>query len=155
MDKEKLTKKIKKLSRFTFYAMIFYCILNCCDIWPDNVKRHNVDMDINDMPLWKGILSIAAIFFLVVGVVGAFISAMKTMSYLSKGRTPFTKKIANRVRDLGIYFIVMEIACNALVFIGSGKIEPELFWLAGLVLYAFSVVFRYGAKLQKESDETL
>jgi hypothetical protein len=49
----------------------------------------------------------------------------------------------------------MEISCAALVFIGTGKIELDLFWLAGLVLYAFSVVFRYGTKLQKESDETL
>lgn len=155
MDKDKLQKKIKKLCRFTFYAMIFYCILNCCDIWPDSVKQHNVDMEINELPLWKGILVIVSIFFLVLSVVGTFISAVKTMSYLSKGRTPFTKKTANRVRDLGIYFIIMEIACEALVFIGSGKIEPDLFWLAGLILYSFSLIFRYGAKLQRESDETL
>ena len=155
MDKEKLTKKIKKLSKFTYGAMVIYFLLNCCDIWPDGVKRHNIDMDIKDMSALKAVFAIAALFFLVVSVVGMFISAMKTMSYLSKGRTPFTKKTANRVRDLGIYFIVMEISCAALVFIGTGKIELDLFWLAGLVLYAFSVVFRYGAKLQKESDETL
>jgi hypothetical protein len=93
MDKEKLTKKIKKLSKFTYGAMVIYFLLNCCDIWPEGVKRHNIDMDIKDMSALKAVFAIAALFFLVVSVVGMFISAMKTMSYLSKGRTPFTKKL--------------------------------------------------------------
>ena len=51
--------------------------------------------------------------------------------------------------------IIIEIGKIICIFIAAREIRVDLFWFAGLVLYAFSLVFRYGKDLQKLSDETL
>ena len=92
---------------------------------------------------------------IIASVIGVYIQTYRLMSGLSRNSTPFTQKTANIVRDLGIFFIIMEIAGDVFMFIAGGVFNVNFFWLAGLIMYSFSLVFRYGSNLQRESDETL
>ncbi|WP_019680958.1 DUF2975 domain-containing protein [Ruminococcus flavefaciens] len=155
MDKEKLTKKINKLSKFVVCAMVVYFMLNCCGIWPDTKSGDTVSLDVDKVPFWKASLGIVTIVLIIASVIGVYIQTYRLMSGLSRNSTPFTQKTANIVRDLGIFFIIMEIAGDTFMFIAGGVVNVNFFWLAGLIMYSFSLVFRYGSNLQRESDETL
>jgi positive regulator of sigma E activity len=99
-----------------------------------------------------GIVSMLAVVFCVVA--GA-ITAFMMLNDLSKKRTPFTLRISCLMRNLGIYLIILDIAKAIFIYIAAGEVIVGLFWFAGIIFYAFSLVFRYGKNLQKESDETL
>ena len=106
-----------------------------------------------------------------------FATLVKIMKEASEGR-PFSEKMPAALRNLGygviaygvlnavldrIYVRVVMSACRF-----SSLWNPELvksfdinsvniwIWVAGgMLLFFFSYVFRYGMKLQRESDETL
>lgn len=152
MDKKQLTRKIKRISHISLIAMVVYVVLNIIGFFPEkrsymlNFKEHSLPGNIT------GAISLAAVFFC---AVAGFVTAFMLLNDLSKKRTPFTLRICNLLRNLGVYFIIIEIAKAVFIFIVSREIRIELFWFAGLVLYAFSLVFRHGKRLQKQSDETL
>ena len=152
MDKKQLTRKIKRISHISLIAMVVYVVLNTFGFFPAkrsymlNSKEHSLVGNI------IGGISLIAVFFC---AVAGFVTAFMLLNDLSKKRTPFTLRICNLLRNLGVYFIIIEIAKAVFIFIVSREIRIELFWFAGLVLYAFSLVFRHGKRLQKQSDETL
>jgi len=74
---------------------------------------------------------------------------------MSRGASPFTEKVSKAIKNMGVSLIVFELTRALFVYISDESVEIGMLWLAGLVLYAFSLVFRYGTVLQKESDETL
>lgn len=152
MDKKQLTRKIKRISHISLIAMVVYVVLNTFGFFPAkrsymlNFKEHSLVGNI------IGGISLIAVFFC---AVAGFVTAFMLLNDLSKKRTPFTLRICNLLCNLGVYFIIIEIAKAVFIFIVSREIRIELFWFAGLVLYAFSLVFRHGKRLQKQSDETL
>ena len=152
MDKKQLTRKIKRISHISLIAMVVYVVLNTFEFFPAkrsymlNSEEHSLVGNI------IGGISLIAVFFC---AVAGFVTAFMLLNDLSKKRTPFTLRICNLLRNLGVYFIIIEIAKAVFIFIVSREIRIELFWFAGLVLYAFSLVFRHGKRLQKQSDETL
>ena len=152
MDKKQLTRKIKRISHISLIAMVVYVVLNTFGLIP---SKRSYELNFSEHSLPENIIggiSMAAVVFC---AVAEFVSAFMLLNDLSKKRTPFTLRICNLLRNLGVYFIIYEIASAVFVFIVSREIRIELFWFAGLVLYAFSLVFRHGKRLQKQSDETL
>ena len=152
MDNDKLTRKIKLISRISLAGMVVYAVMNIMGAFPEkkayilNAKEHSLPENIIG-----GIAVIAVIFCAIAG----FITAFMLLGELGRRRTPFTLKISNLMRNLGVYLIILEIAKAVFVFLVSKELMLDLFWFAGLLLYAFSLVFRYGKDLQKQSDETL
>lgn len=155
MENEKLTKKIKRVSKVIVCAMAVYMMLNVLNILPDSGTNTQIIMQAKEQPFWKAALGLISIAVLIASVIGAFVSALQVMYTLSRNRTPFTKKAADYVRNLGIYFIAIEIFSTLFIYLADNRISLDLFWLAGLIMYSFSLVFRYGKDLQQQSDETL
>ena len=154
MDKKQLTRKIKRISHISLIAMVVYVVLNTVGFFPAPEKR-TYQLIINKHPFPENIIGLIAVIVLFFCVIAGFVTALMLLNDLSKKRTPFTLRICNLLRNLGVYFIIIEIAKTVFIFIVSREIRIELFWFAGLVLYAFSLVFRHGKYLQKQSDETL
>lgn len=152
MDKEILTKKIKRISHISLCAMAVYVVMNVLGFFSVN-RMYMLDFDEHPMP--ENIIGLIALVAVLFCAIAGFITVFMLLNELSKRRTPFTLKISRLMRDLGIYLIVVEIAKAVFIFIVSRELLIGLFWLAGLIFYAFSLVFRYGKNLQKESDETL
>jgi hypothetical protein len=155
MENEKLTKKIKRVSKVIVCAMAVYLLLNVLNLLPDSGSNTQIIMQAKEQPFWKAALGLIAIAVLIASIIGAFVSALQVMYTLSRNRTPFTNKAADYVRNLGIYFIAIEISSTLFIYLADGRISLDLFWLAGLIMYSFSLVFRYGKDLQQQSDETL
>ena len=108
-----------------------------------------------DPSLWKVLTAFPCGIALVTSLVIIIVAGLQLLFGMSKGNSPFNEKVSRAIKNLGVSCIVFELLRTYLFFIMEGTVNIGVLWLAGLVLYAFSVVFRYGAKLQKESDETL
>ncbi|MCR5599958.1 MAG: hypothetical protein K6G33_04355 [Ruminococcus sp.] len=152
MKNEELTRKIKRLSNFSLVAIIIYFVLNILGFFTVN-KSYIIDFDDHSMP--ENIIGIISMLTVVFCAVAGAITTFMMLNDLSKKRTPFTLRISCLMRNLGIYLIILDIAKAIFVYIAAGEVIVGLFWFAGIIFYAFSLVFRYGKNLQKESDETL
>ncbi len=85
------------------------------------------------------------------------------MRDISREYTPFTQNNIQRLRRMSVVLVVLPVA-SALSYMA---INPSGTWLtdglslilSGLIasafVYSLSLIFRYGASLQKQSDETL
>ena len=152
MDKEQLTRKIQRISRISLIAMVAYGALNIFGMLPE--KRSYI-INTKEHSLFENIIGGIAVIAVIFCVIAGFVTAFMLLNELGRRRTPFTRKISNLLRNLGIYMIITEIGKIIFIFIAAREIRVDLFWFAVLVLYAFSLVFRYGKDLQKLSDETL
>ncbi len=152
MDKKQLSRKIKRISHISLIAMVVYVVLDVVGFFP---AKRSYELNFSEHSLPENIIGGISLIAVVFCAVAEFVSAFMLLNDLSKKRTPFTLRICNLLRNLGVYFIIYEIASAVFVFIVSREIRIELFWFAGLVIYAFSLVFRHGKRLQKQSDETL
>ncbi|WP_294412021.1 hypothetical protein [uncultured Ruminococcus sp.] len=152
MDKKQLTRKIQRISRISLIAMVVYGALNIFGMFPE--KRSYI-INTKEHSLFENIIGGIAVIAVIFCVIAGFVTAFMLLNELGRRRTPFTHKISNLLRNLGIYMIITEIGKIICIFIAAREIRVDLFWFAGLVLYAFSLVFRYGKDLQKLSDETL
>lgn len=81
---------------------------------------------------------------------------------IGKSFTPFTIKVANRIKQIAIIFIVLSLIggfSNALVdYYTIGELTWRIDFaglLSGMVILCLALIFRYGCDLQKQSDETL
>jgi len=152
MDKKQLTRKIQRISRISLIAMVAYVALNIFGMFPE--KRSYI-INTKEHSLFENIIGGIAVIAVIFCVIAGFVTAFLLLNELGRRRTPFTRKISNLLRNLGAYMIIIEIGKIICIFIAAREIRVDLFWFAGLVLYAFSLVFRYGKDLQKLSDETL
>lgn len=156
MDKKQLTRKIQRISRISLIAMVAYGALNIFGMFSGSEVRKDYTLHIDHHNILViDIIYLAAFLAIFFSVVAGFVTAFMLLNELGRRRTPFTRKISNLLRNLGAYMIIIEIGKIICIFIAAREIRVDLFWFAGLVLYAFSLVFRYGKDLQKLSDETL
>ena len=89
-----------------------------------------------------------------------------------KGQTPFQYDVADKMKGAAISLLIFSAIAQVLCLIYNTLISNNVFtaelehisingnidlnvFLFGILIYAFSYVFSYGAKLQQESDETL
>ncbi len=160
MNNEKLTSKIKNISRISVVGLIVYLGLAVYALFPDAKSGfidgwNSVDEGGSDMPAWKAILGVLCAVVMITAVVIAIVAGLQLLFGMSRGASPFTEKISRTIRNMGVSLIVLEVSKALFKYMYEETIEIGMLWLAGIVLYAFSLVFRYGTILQKESDETL
>lgn len=101
----------------------------------------------------------------------AFNHAEKIFRIFKSGESPFRYDVADKMKGAATAIIVANLINFAigLVYFAVGgfiKLNNDEFFemefnfdlgsfILGILIYAFSYVFNYGAKLQQESDETL
>ena len=161
MNNEKLTSKIKNISRFSVVGLIVYLGLAVYALFPD-AKSGFIDgwndyeeNGLDDVSDFAAVLGFPVSVVMIVALIIAVVAGLQLLFGMSKGASPFTEKISRAIKNMGVSLIVLEVSKTLFMYMYEETIEIGMLWLAGLVLYAFSLVFRYGTILQQESDETL
>lgn len=159
MENTKLTSKIKNISRISVAGVIAYLAIAVYSSFPD-AKNGFIDgwnsvddgAEVNVCEALLGFISAAA---MITALIITIVSGLQLLFGMSRGASHFTEKVSRAIKNMGVGLIVFELTRAAFLYISEERIELGMLWLAGMVLYAFSLVFRYGTVLQKESDETL
>ncbi|MBQ6035051.1 MAG: hypothetical protein IJL33_06105 [Ruminococcus sp.] len=159
MENEKLNSKIKNISRISVVGLIAYIGIAAYAMFPSAKKGfidgwNSVD-DGADIAVWEALLGVVCAVAMLTALVITIVAGLQLLFGMSRGASPFTEKVSKAIKNMGVSLIVFELTRALFVYISDESVEIGMLWLAGLVLYAFSLVFRYGTVLQKESDETL
>ena len=159
MENEKLNSKIKNISRISVAGLIAYIGLAAYAMFP-SAKNGFIDGwnsvdDVADTAVWAALLGFICAVAMITALVITIVAGLQLLFGMSRGASPFTGKVSKAIKNMGVSLIVFELTRALFVYISDESVEIGMLWLAGLVLYAFSLVFRYGTVLQKESDETL
>lgn len=160
MENTKLTSKIKTISRISAVGVIAYLAFTIYNCFPDAKAGwidgwNSAEEGYIDQTPEHVVLFVLTCFAMVTALIVTIVAGLQLLFRMSRGASPFTEKASRAIKNMGVGLIVFEITWDLINYIDSGKISIGMMWLAGLVLYAFSLVFRYGTALQKESDETL
>lgn len=159
MENEKLNSKIKNISRISVVGLIAYIVIAAYAMFPSAKKGfidgwNSVD-DGADIAVWEALLGVVCAVAMLTALVITIVAGLQLLFGMSRGASPFTEKVSKAIKNMGVSLIVFELTRALFVYISDESVEIGMLWLAGLVLYAFSLVFRYGTVLQRESDETL
>ena len=161
MENEKLNSKIKNISRISVVGLIAYIVIAAYAMFPD-AKQGFIDgwndyekNGLDDVSDFAAVLGFPVSVVMIVALVIAIVAGLQLLFGMSRGASPFTEKISRAIKNMGVSLIVFEVSKALFMYMYEETIEIGMLWLAGLVLYAFSLVFRYGKDLQKLSDETL
>ena len=161
MENEKLNSKIKNISRISVVGLIAYIVIAAYAMFPE-AKQGFIDgwndyekNGLDDVSDFAAVLGFPVSVVMLVALVIAIVAGLQLLFGMSRGASPFTEKISRAIKNMGVSLIVFEVSKALFMYMYEETIEIGMLWLAGLVLYAFSLVFRYGTVLQKESDETL
>ena len=159
MENEKLNSKIKNISRISVVGLIAYIGIAAYAMFPSAKKGfvdgwNSVD-DGADTAVWAALLGFVCAVAMLTALVITIVAGLQLLFGMSRGASPFTEKVSKAIKNMGVSLIVFELTRALFVYISDESVEIGMLWLAGLVLYAFSLVFRYGTVLQRESDETL
>ena len=163
MNNEKMLSKLRILSRISAVSVIAYILLTAYNFFPEAKRDFLSGMNayesgeevMKDPSLWKVLTAFPCGIALVTSLVIIIVAGLQLLFGMSKGNSPFNEKVSRAIKNLGVSCIVFELLRTYLFFIMEETVNIGMLWLAGIVLYAFSLVFRYGTILQKESDETL
>lgn len=96
-------------------------------------------------------------FVVIIYLLDRIIKSMKN------GGTPFTEESARALKLMAAISVVCAVAVAVEQAVGIALLEPTGYTVnvplipmgGAIILYALALIFGYGAKLQKESDETL
>lgn len=120
-----------------------------------------IDMFMDDSGIWKSLYYTYYVLLFLVAVNFLRITFKK----LINSDSPFREEIAAGMRRLSLVLvwggaasmIIAPFLHSKAPVVGSGGFNMFGFgiMIAGLMFDAFSLIFRYGCKLQQESDETL
>ncbi len=159
MENTKLTSKIKTISRISVAGVIAYLAIAVYSSFPDAksgfIDGWNSVDDEAEVEVWAALLGFICSAAMITALIITIVAGLQLLFGMSRGASPFTEKSSRVIKNMGVGLIVFELTRAAFLYISEERIELGMLWLAGLVLYAFSLVFRYGTVLQKESDETL
>ena len=163
MDNTKLTSKIKTISRISAVGVIVYLAVTIYNGFPDAKSgfidgwnaAENGEEVMSNPALWKILLAVPCSIAMITALVITIVAGLQLLFGMSRGASPFTEKTSRAIKNMGAALIVFECTLVLINYMIYDVLSVGMMWLAGLVLYAFSLVFRYGTALQKESDETL
>ena len=163
MNNEKMISKLKVISRISVVGVIAYIALMAYRYLPDVISGFmdgwnsydGGEAAADEMPVWKILTAVPCGIAFAATLIIIIVAGLQLLFSLSKGNSPFNEKVSRAIKNLGVSCIVFELLRTYLFFIMEETVNIGVLWLAGIVLYAFSLVFRYGTILQKESDETL
>lgn len=104
---------------------------------------------------------IAAILAAALGIVTLYYID-RFFSNIHKSNTPFSDESVRYMEIIAVLLLISTIAIPAISALLAYAFDSEVFMqfnliplFAAFIVYFMSLVFRYGASLQKESDETL
>jgi len=105
----------------------------------------------------KMIFSMISAAVLIVAVVCMVISVIQLFIQLRKSESPFTELSSKKVRNVGIFLMLIDPAYTLFFLLAFDELQVTLglHFSAGILIYCFSLIFKYGAYLQQQSDETL
>lgn len=105
----------------------------------------------------KMIFSMISAAVLIVAVVCMVISVIQLFIRLRKSESPFTELSSKKVRNVGIFLMLIDPAYTLFFLLAFDELQITLglHFSAGILIYCFSLIFKYGAYLQQQSDETL
>lgn len=100
-----------------------------------------------------------ALVIFVMGFVTVF-EVRAVMVSITREHSPFTLANAARMKVLSLTYLPFSVLLAGFGILGNASFQTVLFTFLGcilvsVVMYCLTIVFRYGAQLQKESDETL
>ncbi len=165
MDNEKLMAKIRRVGKISIAGIILYFVYVVASAvhgaensLVDGFREgwNDYDPEAADAALTASdILGIISAFLMIGIIIFTVKSAIQLVLGLSKNTSPFCEKISRSTRDLGIGLILSELISAVLMVVSKMPVDIGFSWLAGVIFYAFSLIFRYGTELQREADETL
>ena len=131
----------------------------------------NEVFEISDSFSFPDIYQTLTLLIISVGYFIAFNHARKIFDIFKSGESPFRYDVADKMKGAATAIIsanLINFAIGLVYFAVGGFMKlnnDEVFEMTinfdlgslvlGILIYAFSYVFNYGAKLQQESDETL
>lgn len=131
----------------------------------NNVFKISDSFSFPDIYLTLTLMVISVCYFI------AFNHARKIFDIFKSGESPFRYDVADKMKGAATAIIAANLINFAigLIYLAVGgfmKLSNDEFFemeinfdlgslILGILIYAFSYVFNYGAKLQQESDETL
>ena len=122
-----------------------------------DVERLHMESGMIVLAIWVALITLISII-----VCAFFFKAL--MQELSVAESPFTYAIADKMKRFAIVMIVTSVIASicksiigAILTMGHGFAFSLDFGpiITAVIIFILVVVFRYGAQLQKESDETL
>lgn len=162
MNNEKMLSKLRVISGISVVGVIAYLASMAYRYIPDVVNGFKDGWNSYDetetaaeTPVWKMLVSVPCGIAFVAVLAIIIVAGLQLLFQLSKGNSPFNEKVSKSIKNLGVSCIVFEIVRTLLMYTTLDTVHIGMLWLAGLVLCAFSLIFRYGTILQQESDETL
>lgn len=159
MEKENLRKKIRNSGKLAVTVLIVYMLLPLYTF----VKNFGAGFTEGYQSAESVSFSLSGLIagLLMIIVIGAGIAAVviscSLLWQMTRDESPFTEANGRKILTAGIMFIASEPLYFISMYLTHGSV-PEIYGLslaAGLTLCCISGVFRYGALLQQESDETL
>ncbi|MCI7767971.1 MAG: hypothetical protein MSJ26_08360 [Oscillospiraceae bacterium] len=159
MEKEKLIKKIRNSGKLALTVLMVYMLLPLYTF----VKGFGAGFSEGYSSAESASFSVSGLIaaLLMVIVLGAGIAAVaisfSLLWQMTRDESPFTEANGRKIFTAGIMFIAAEPLYFISMYLTHGT-APDIYGLslaAGLTLCCISAVFRYGALLQQESDETL
>ena len=163
MENTQLTSKIKTISRISAVGVIAYLAFTIYNCFPDakagfidgwNAAENGEEV-MRDPAVWKILIAFPCCIAMITALVITIVAGLQLLFGMSRGASPFTEKTSRAIKNMGAALIVFECTMVLINYMMYDVLSVGMMWLAGLVLLAFSLVFRYGTALQKESDETL
>lgn len=165
MNNEKLMAKIRRVGKISIAGIILYFVYvvasavhGAKNTFVDGFREgwNDYDPEAADAAFTASdILGIISAFLMIGIIIFTVKSAIQLVIGLSKNTSPFCEKISRSTRDLGIGLILSEVISAVLMIVSKMPVDIGFSWLAGVIFYAFSLIFRYGTELQREADETL
>ena len=166
MNNEKLMKKISTAGKISIAGIILYFVYLIVSFgsdakngfvsgFRDGWNEYDPEAAADASLGVSDVLGIITAFVLIGVIIFTVKSAIQLVFGLSRNTSPFCEKISRSTRDLGIGLILTEAVSAILMILSESPMEIGFSWLAGIIFYAFSLVFRYGTELQREADETL
>lgn len=164
MENEKFISKIRTASTAAIIALIVFIIVPFAALaaeakkgFIDGWNSFYEDAEVTVWGMFQGLAVLILGVVIVTVCLCAVIYCMQMFFNLRKATSPFTELSSRRTRKIGICFMIIDPAYFFFNLVAHKEITASLglYFTAGLLIYCFSLVFRYGTELQRESDETL
>lgn len=164
MEKEKFISKIRRASTIAIIALTVFVLVPFAAIaveakngFADGWNSFDETTEITAVGMLQSIAVLILGAVIITACICAVIYCMQMFFNLRKNGFPFTELSSRKTRKIGICFMIIEPAYFFFKLVSSKEITASLglYFTAGLLIYCFSLAFRYGTELQRESDETL
>lgn len=154
-------QNVRKITTVAISAILAYSLMFGYFVIKDMVESFISGWNSVDNPVAEvaetNIISGLLAFPLVILWFAIIIMSIRMLLNIRKSTTPFTEQNGKSLRNIGVSMMIAE-PLYLLSMLLDGYLNHNfcgVIFIVGTLLFCFSSVFRYGVKLQQESDETL